>query len=117
RLLELGKRAIRLPEGFNLHPKLAKVLETRIERLEKGLPVDWATGEMLAYATLLADGVPIRLSGQDARRGTFAHRHATLRDVVTGERYTPLANMGEGFARFEVFDSPLSEAAVLGFEY
>ena len=117
RLLELGKRAIRLPEGFHLHPKLGKVLETRIERLEKGLPVDWATGEMLAYATLLADGVPIRLSGQDARRGTFAHRHATLRDVVTGERYTPLANMGEGFARFEVFDSPLSEAAVLGFEY
>ena len=117
RLLELGKRATRLPEGFNLHPKLAKVLDTRIERLERGLPVDWATGEMLAYATLLAEGVPVRLSGQDARRGTFAHRHATLRDVATGDRYTPLANMGEGFARFEVYDSPLSEAAVLGFEY
>jgi len=117
RLLELGKLATRLPEGFTLHPKLAKVLDTRIERLEKGLPVDWATGEMLAYATLLSEGTRIRLSGQDARRGTFAHRHATLRDVTTGQRYTPLANMGEGFAPFEVFDSPLSEAAVLGFEY
>lgn len=116
-LLELGRLAIRLPEGFNIHPKLAKVLETRMERLEQGLPVDWATGEMLAYATLLSEGTSVRLSGQDARRGTFAHRHASLRDIVTGQRHTPLARMGENFGRFEVYDSPLSEAAVLGFEY
>lgn len=117
KLLELAKRAVELPESFNLHPKLARMIDTRFERLERGLPVDWGTGEMLAYASLLSEGVPIRMTGQDSRRGTFAHRHASLRDIVTGERYTPLAHMGEGFGRFEVHDSPLSEAAVLGFEY
>src|SRR5439155_9804405 len=80
-------------------------------------PFDWGTGEHLAFATLLDEGAPIRFSGQDSRRGTFSHRHAVLADMRDGKRYTPLAHLREGPGRFDIFDSPLSEAGVLGFDY
>ena len=117
KLIELGRRATATPQGFHAHGKAAKILELRQERLESGQPIDWATGEMLAYASLLVEGTPIRLSGQDSRRGTFSHRHAVLSDTNTGETYAPLAHLGKGAARFEAWDSPLSESGVLGFEY
>ena len=86
-----------------------------------GQPLDWGTAEHLAFASILMEGHGIRISGQDARRGTFSHRHAVLFDTETGEPYTPLAHLGEdnsnGFGRFEIYDSPLSEGGVLGFEY
>ncbi|MEZ4391154.1 MAG: 2-oxoglutarate dehydrogenase E1 component [Polyangiales bacterium] len=104
------------PEGFSPHPKLGAILRTRRAPLTGGL-VDWGCAEALAYATLLREGTSIRLSGQDARRGTFSHRHAYWTDVVTGERYTPFASQCAGKARFDVFDSALSETGVLGFDY
>ncbi len=117
KLVALCRDAIRIPAGFRPNPKVARVLEARLDRLSRGQPIDWATGEMLAYASLLADGYPIRLSGQDARRGTFSHRHSALVDMETDVSYTPLAHLESSRARFEVWDSPLSEAGVLGFEY
>jgi 2-oxoglutarate dehydrogenase E1 component len=124
RLLELATRLAETPAGFSAHPKVKAVLEQRRDRVASGQPFDWGTGETLAYATLVADGHRVRLSGQDARRGTFTHRHATLYDTNTGAAFTPLTNLGGGGGRggrdegrFEVYDSPLSEAGVLGFEY
>ena len=117
-LIELARRITKVPEGFNAHPKVVELtLRPRLRHLEAGTPFDWGTGEALAMATLLAEGTPIRLSGQDSRRGTFSHRHAVLFDTKTGERYTPLANVAEKQGRFEVWDSPLSEAGVMGFDY
>ena len=114
-LIDLAARLAELPKGFNANEKVRKVLETRRDRIASNERFDWGTGEAMAFASLVAENRRIRLSGQDARRGTFTHRHATLYDAETGVRYTPLANLGTG--RFEVFDSPLSEAGVLGFEY
>jgi 2-oxoglutarate dehydrogenase E1 component len=114
-LVDLATRLATLPEGFSANPKVKAILETRRDRVAEGQPFDWGTAEHLAFASLVAEGAPIRISGQDARRGTFSHRHATLFDNKTGARYTPLANVGGG--RFEVYDSSLSEAGVLGFEY
>jgi len=114
-LEDLATRLSELPTGFNANPKVKAVLDTRRERVLKGQPFDWGTAEHLAFASLVAENRMIRITGQDARRGTFTHRHATLFDSQTGSRYTPLANLGKG--RFEVHDSPLSEAGVLGFEY
>jgi len=116
-LIGLCERAVTLPPEFHPNPKIARLFEQRLDRVKKGMPLDWAVGEMLAYASLVAAGVPIRLSGQDTRRGTFSHRHATLNDVKSGEPYVPLAQMATGKGRFEVWDSPLSEAGCLGFEY
>ena len=104
-----------LPTGFTPHPKIAKFLETRREMAEGQRPLDWGGGEALAFASLLAEGHPVRLSGQDSGRGTFSHRHAVLHDAKTGDRHIPLTMLGRG--AFEVLDSPLSEAGVLGFEY
>jgi 2-oxoglutarate dehydrogenase E1 component len=117
RLRELMLRANDLPAGFGVHPKLERLVEMRREMAEGARPLDWGAGELLAFASLVTEGYPVRLSGQDARRGTFSHRHAVLHDHVTGRLYTPLARMVEGQARFEVWDSPLSEAGVLGFDY
>lgn len=121
RLLELLDKLTHLPDGFRPNPKAAKILDQRRERVHKDGILAWETAEALAFATLLDDGHPIRLSGQDSRRGTFSHRHAVLYDVETGEPHTPLAHILDGTARraprFEVWDSPLSEAGVLGFEY
>jgi 2-oxoglutarate dehydrogenase E1 component len=116
-LRALMLRANDIPAGFGVHPKLEKLIETRREMGEGKRPLDWGAGELLAFASLVTEGYAVRLSGQDARRGTFSHRHAVLHDHVTGRLYTPLARMVEGQARFEVWDSPLSEAGVLGFDF
>ncbi len=117
KLTELSHRLLRIPEGFHANQKVLGILQPRAKKLEAGEGVDWGTGEALAFATLLDEGVPVRLSGQDARRGTFAHRHAVLFDSKTGERYSPLAHLSPSQGRFEVLDSPLSETGVLGFDY
>jgi 2-oxoglutarate dehydrogenase E1 component len=130
-LLRLGQILTTPPEGFRIHPKLKRILEERRQRLEREGAVDWAMGEALAFATLLLDGTPVRLSGQDCGRGTFSHRHAIwwdtqgragLHDEVPltpehPEGYVPLNHLGAKQALFEVYDSPLSEYAVLAFEY
>ncbi len=115
RLRGLIEKITTVPEGFQPSPKLLSVLRERRERMTK--PLDWGTAESLAFASLLEEGVPVRLSGQDARRGTFSHRHAVWTDTATGQRYTPFAGIAQGAARFDVFDSPLSETGVLGFDY
>jgi len=104
------------PEHFNLHPKLAKQFDTRRKMWEDG-EVDWGLAESLAFGSLLLEGIDVRLAGQDSRRGTFAHRHATLHDHLTGEEYVPLANIAEGQGKLWIYDSLLSEYAALGFEY
>jgi 2-oxoglutarate dehydrogenase E1 component len=117
RLRELFTRANRTPDGFTVHPKLERLLEQRLDMRDGKKPLDWGAAEIVAYASLVTDGAPVRLSGQDSRRGTFVHRHAVLHDNATGRLYTPLAFLTEKQARFEVWDSPLSEAGVLGFEF
>jgi 2-oxoglutarate dehydrogenase E1 component len=114
-LVDLVTRLAELPPGFHAHPKVKTVLDLRRERVINNEPFDWGTGEHLAFASLVAENRAVRLSGQDSRRGTFTHRHATLFDTETGARHTPLSTLGPG--KFEVYDSPLSEAGVLGFEY
>jgi 2-oxoglutarate dehydrogenase E1 component len=106
-----------VPDGFAIHPKVKRLMEQRAEMLQADGKVDWACAEMLAFGTLLLEGTKIRLSGQDSGRGTFSHRHAVWRDVVTDARYIPLDRLSPEPRRFVVIDSMLSEAAVLGFEY
>jgi 2-oxoglutarate dehydrogenase E1 component len=113
----LNDELLRFPDGFTVHPKLAKQLERRRTALGPDGGIDWAHAEALAFASLLEDGVPIRLTGQDTVRGTFSQRHAALYDVETGERYVPLQNIPQANASFAVYNSPLSEIAVMGFEY
>jgi len=118
-LAQVNEKALEVPEGFEIHPKLRRQLQRRVQDFGPESRLDWAHAESLAFGTLLLDGVPVRLSGQDAERGTFSQRHLVLHDHQTGQRVLPLARMGvdlEG-ARFEVFNSPLSEAGVMGFEY
>ena len=105
------------PENFHLHPKLRNFIERRREVIEKGGPIDWAFGEALAFGTLALEGTPVRLSGQDSGRGTFSQRHLVFWDFETAQKYTPLQHVSPDQARFEVFDSSLSEYAVLGFEF
>ncbi len=105
------------PEGFEIHPKLMPFLKKRAELLEGKGDVDWATAEAVAWGTLLLEGVPVRLSGQDSGRGTFSQRHAVFYDVRTGKEYAPLQALAPAGVRFEVHDSLLSEAAVMGFEF
>jgi 2-oxoglutarate dehydrogenase E1 component len=104
------------PEGFTIHPKLAKQIQNRRTQFEAGT-VDWALAESLAFGTLVLDGVPVRLAGQDSRRGTFSQRHAVLVDYKTEAEYIPLAVLGRGQAPFRLYDSLLSEYAALGFDY
>src|SRR5262245_25253670 len=106
-----------LPQGFEIHPKLAAFVKKRLELLEGRGDVDWATAESLAWGTLLLEGVPVRLSGQDTGRGTFSQRHAILYDVKTAREYVPLNAVAPAGVRFEVYDSLLSEAAVMAFEF
>ncbi|PTI72167.1 2-oxoglutarate dehydrogenase E1 component, partial [Staphylococcus xylosus] len=117
-LKEINDAMLTYPSNFNVLKKLNKVLEKRKEPFESedGL-VDWAQAEQLAFATITQNGTPIRLTGQDSERGTFSHRHAVLHDPDTGEQYVPLHNVPDQKATFEVRNSPLSEAAVVGFEY
>jgi 2-oxoglutarate dehydrogenase E1 component len=116
-LRSLGDQLLRLPDDFELHRKLRPFLERRREALLSGGPIDWAHAETLAFASLLALGVPVRLTGQDSERGTFSQRHAVLHDAKTGERHNPLQNLRDANAPFELHNSPLSEQACMGFEY
>jgi 2-oxoglutarate dehydrogenase E1 component len=116
-LQEVGKALTTVPESLNIHKTIARQLETKRQMFETGQGFDWATGEALAFGTLLLEGYQVRLSGQDSSRGTFSQRHSSLVDQDNEERYVPLNNIRHGQAEFEVIDSLLSEAAVLGFEY
>jgi 2-oxoglutarate dehydrogenase E1 component len=116
RLRALQEQLLRVPDGFTPHPKLMKQLERRHETLDEG-GIDWGQAESLAFASLLVEGIPIRLTGQDTERGTFSHRHDVLHDVNTGGTYTPLQHLDEAGAAFEIYNSPLSEYACVGFEY
>ncbi|MFQ5746921.1 MAG: 2-oxoglutarate dehydrogenase E1 component [Gemmatimonadota bacterium] len=115
RLAALNEKIHAWPEGFALFQKLDRQLERRKKAIETA--VDWAHAETLAFASLLTDGVPVRLSGEDSERGTFSQRHLVLHDVRTGERFVPLEHLEPDQAPFQVWNSPLSEVAVLGFEY
>jgi 2-oxoglutarate dehydrogenase E1 component len=115
-LIALNERLLVWPPGFTVHKQLVKVLERRRDELQKGI-IQWGQAEALAFGTLRIDGVGVRLTGQDAERGTFGHRNAVLHDVETGETYTPLANIPGATGPFEIYNSPLSETAVMGFEY
>jgi 2-oxoglutarate decarboxylase len=136
RLRALGEELLRTPEGFTVHPKLVKQLERRREALlseeqgsageegsaggsssSPGARIDWAHGEALAFASLLTEGTPIRLTGQDTERGTFSQRHLVLHDAKTGQTVCPIQSLGEALAPLELHNSPLSELACMGFEY
>jgi 2-oxoglutarate dehydrogenase E1 component len=117
RLRALDRALHSWPGDFTLHPKLARQLEKRGRVVPEDGPLDWAHAEALAFASLLVDGVPVRMTGQDCERGTFSQRHLVLHDVETGARYVPLASLADAGAPFEVYNSPLSELAVVGFEY
>ncbi len=117
RAVALLEGLTRVPEGFHPHPKITRFIAQRIEMANGEQPLDWSAGEALAFASLVTDGVRIRLTGQDSIRGTFSHRHAAFYDTQTGEPYMPLANLAEDQGPVEIRNSPLSEAAVLGFEY
>ncbi|MDU8926148.1 2-oxoglutarate dehydrogenase E1 component [Alisedimentitalea sp. MJ-SS2] len=114
---EVGKALTRAPEGFPLHRTVQRLLDTKQAMFDNGTGFDWATGEALAFGSLMTEGYPVRLAGQDATRGTFSQRHSGFIDQDTEERYYPLNNIREGQAQYEVIDSMLSEYAVLGFEY
>ncbi|WP_431856684.1 2-oxoglutarate dehydrogenase E1 component [Azospirillum sp.] len=116
-LKEVGLKLCEIPAGFALNSKIARQLDAKKKSIESGENIDWATAEGLAYGTLLVEGTPVRLSGQDSGRGTFSHRHAVVYDQNTEEKYIALNHIRKDQAPFEVHDSPLSEAAVLGFEY
>jgi 2-oxoglutarate decarboxylase len=123
RLRELGRELLRTPEGFTVHPKLVKQLERRRAALEEQQDgaeparLDWAHGEALAFASLLTEGTPVRLTGQDTERGTFSQRHMVLHDAKTGQTVCPIQSLPEALAPFELHNSPLSELACMGFEY
>ena len=117
RLERLNRELLAVPDGFTPHPKLMRQLERRLDTFGAEGGIDWAQAEALAFGALLAEGVPVRLTGQDTQRGTFAHRHLVLHDVETGDRWIPIRRLTEAKALFEVYNSPLSEAACVGFEY
>ncbi|QJC51957.1 2-oxoglutarate dehydrogenase E1 component [Paenibacillus albicereus] len=117
RLKEINAALLQVPDGFTVYPKLQRILQRRGSMLDEGEKVDWALAETLAFATILADGKPIRMSGQDAERATFSHRHIVLNDHKTGEKYSPMHSFPQAKASFAVHNSPLTEGAVLGFEY
>jgi 2-oxoglutarate dehydrogenase E1 component len=116
-LKAIGARLTRLPEGFQVHSTVRRFLDHREKIISSGEGVDWATAEALAFGSLMEEGFPVRLTGQDSERGTFTQRHSVLNDQETGARFTPLNNVAEGQARCEIVNSMLSEEAVLGFEY
>ncbi len=117
-LIGLNEQLLHWPADFHVHPKLGKQLERRRDALEKGeAAIDWAHAEALAFASLLVEGVPLRLTGQDTERGTFSQRHLVLHDVETGAEYAPIRQLAGAIAPFELHNSPLSELAAIGFEY
>jgi 2-oxoglutarate dehydrogenase E1 component len=117
RMDALAKVLTKPPAGFQLHPRVARIVDDRARMYADEIPLDWGAAETMAYATLLTDGYDIRITGQDTARGTFFHRHAVLHDQATGRTDTPLARIAKDKVRFRVIDSTLSEEAVLGFEY
>ena len=117
KLVDLGRRLTTIPDDVDMHKTLKRVMDARREMITSGENIDWATAESLAFASLLDEGFPVRLSGQDSVRGTFSQRHSGIVDQTTEARYVPLNNLREGQAEYEVIDSALSEEAVLGFEY
>ncbi len=116
-LQKLGVALCTIPKDFVINPKLKRQLDQRVQALQENGPIDWAAGEALAFATLLSEGKKVRLSGQDSCRGTFSHRHAVIFDQNNEQRFLPLNHLGVRQAQFEVLDSPLAEASVLGFDY
>jgi 2-oxoglutarate dehydrogenase E1 component len=116
-LRRLNEELLQVPEGFHVHPKLARQLERRREALGPQGGIDWGQAESLAFASLLLEGVPVRLTGQDTERGTFSHRHLVLHDFETGESLVPIQRLPDAKASLEIHNSPLSEYAALGFEY
>jgi 2-oxoglutarate dehydrogenase E1 component len=116
-LIALNERLLSWPATFHVFPKLARQLDRRRQAIQEPQGIDWGHAEALAFASLLTEGVSVRLSGQDAERGTFSHRHAILHDVENGQMYAPLEHLPQAQGSFEIYNSPLSETAVLGFEY
>jgi 2-oxoglutarate dehydrogenase E1 component len=116
RLRRLTEQLMSVPSGFTINPKLLRQLERRVAALDEG-EIDWGHAESLAFASLLREGIPIRVTGQDTERGTFSHRHLVLHDAVTGEIEVPMQRLKDAHASFEVYNSPLSEYACVGFEY
>ncbi len=119
-LRRLSKQLADIPPSIEVHPKVQRLLQERVTALEKPkeeLVIDWGTAETLAYATLLEDGIHVRISGQDSRRGTFSHRHALVVDQTRDQKYFPLSHLPGAKALFDIYNSPLSEFAVMGFEY
>ena len=116
-LTPVGEALVSYPQGFHIHAKVKKLLEQRLEMARGKRAIDFGMAEALAFGSLLAEGVPVRLTGQDSRRGTFNQRHAALIDIETEEEYVPLEHLAQAPAWCEIYNSPLSEAGVLGFEY
>jgi 2-oxoglutarate dehydrogenase E1 component len=116
-LRDIGKKITAVPQGFRVHRTIQRFLENRNKAIATGRDIDWSTAEALAFCSLLQEGHPVRLSGQDTERGTFSQRHSVLVDQENEDRYIPFNHLGEGQARFEVINSMLSEEAVVGFEY
>jgi 2-oxoglutarate dehydrogenase E1 component len=116
-LKEIGRKITKVPDGFHVHRTITRFLENRIKAIDTGNGIDWATGEALAFCTLLQEGHHVRLSGQDSERGTFSQRHSVLIDQEDESRYTPFNHLGGEQGHYEVINSLLSEEAVLGFEY
>jgi 2-oxoglutarate dehydrogenase E1 component len=116
KLVALNEQLLGWPSTFKLHPTMQRTMPRRRDGLNNGA-IDWGHAEALAFASLIADGTSVRITGQDAERGTFSHRQAVLHDVNTGETFTPMANLPGATGAFEIYNSPLSEMAVLGFEY
>ncbi len=112
----IGDAFVNKPEGFTVHPKIQQLLDKRLDMSRNGA-IDWGFAELLAFGSLLVEGTPVRLAGQDSRRGTFVQRHAVLHDRANGQEWLPLANLSEGQARFWIYDSLLSEYAAMAFEY
>jgi 2-oxoglutarate dehydrogenase E1 component len=117
RLIVVGKALASLPEGFTVHPTVGRFLSAREKSIAEGTGIDWSTAEALALGTLVNEGTPVRMAGQDTERGTFSQRHAVLNDQVTGERYVPIAAAAKDSASFEIINTLLSEEAVLAYEY
>jgi 2-oxoglutarate dehydrogenase E1 component len=116
RLRTLDRELVTVPDRFTVHPKLVRQLQRRADALEEG-GIDWGHAEALAFGSLLVEGIPVRLTGQDTERGTFSHRHLVLHDAATGERYAPIQHLTDAEASIEIHNSPLSEYGALGFEY